>query len=557
MISTQFIQSSPYFDNPIEDELLIDYLKRHIDLKYQNEVLNNLEKFSKRIVNEIEILATKAENNPPKHIPFSAWGDRIDEIEVDHSWKKLEEIACEEKLISLGYERNQAEDSRLFQMAKIFMFHPSSAFFSCPLAMTDGAAKLIETYGDESLKEKAFKNLTSDNPKNFWTSGQWMTEKTGGSDVGISETIAVKNEDHYVLHGIKWFTSATTSQMAMTLARVVDKNGKKIDGPKGLALFYLELKDENNKLNNLEILRLKDKLGTKALPTAEIRLYGTKAKMIGATGEGIKKISSLFNITRIYNSCCATASYYRLQNLATNYAKNRIAFNKSIISHPLHYKKLTELKAKYQSCFHLTFFLSKLLGSSEINKNDNNEKILRLLTPIAKLYTAKLNLNAASELIESIGGAATIEDTRIPKWLRDAQILTIWEGTTNILSLDAIRAIHKDNALPPFLDLIDSLLIKQKEGYEKSILELKVKEFKNSVNEIFKENNEFIQYKADDLCFTIAKLISALLMLDHANFYHKKGHYLTLTKIFIQQPWPLLNDSTETKELMKLSNTLI
>src|SRR5437868_11228698 len=111
--------------------------------------------------------------------------------------------------------------------------------------MTDGATRAIELYGDDYLKSKPYKHLINRDPHSFWTSGQWMTERTGGSDVSGTSTVAKKVGDHYELHGTKWFTSATTSQMAMTLARIEGSDA----GSRGLSLFYLELRNDKNELN--------------------------------------------------------------------------------------------------------------------------------------------------------------------------------------------------------------------------------------------------------------------------------------------------------------------
>lgn len=159
-----------------------------------------------------------------------------------------------------------------------------------------------------------------------------MTERTGGSDVSGTSTIAKPSGAVFRLSGVKWFTSATTSQIAMTLARIEGAP----EGSKGLSLFYLELRDSTGKLNGIRINRLKDKLGTHALPTAELTLENTAALLVGKPGEGVKKISSLFNITRIYNACCAVGYMRRALALARDYATKRVAFGHTLSKHVLH-----------------------------------------------------------------------------------------------------------------------------------------------------------------------------------------------------------------------------
>jgi putative acyl-CoA dehydrogenase len=261
--------------------------------------------------------------------------------------------------------------------------------------------------------------------------------------------------DHYELYGTKWFTSATTSQMCFTLARIEDDQGDVIDGSRGLSLFYVELRNEDGDLKNIRVRRLKDKLGTKALPTAEIDFEGKP-------GEGIKNISYLFNITRIYNACTTVGSFKRLLQLAEDFSEKRVAFGKKLSDQPLHKRMLAEANVAFEKCFALTFFTVDLLQREETAESsgksiETTSKLLRLFTPLAKLYTAKVNMIWTSELLESFGGAGFIEDTGLPRFLRDSQVLTIWEGTTNVLSLDCLRAIQKEQALEVYLEEIPKL----------------------------------------------------------------------------------------------------
>src|SRR5215213_9003240 len=149
--------------------------------------------------------------------------------------------------------------------------------------MTDGAARVLTTSGNESLIKRVVPHLVSRDPGVFWTSGQWMTELTGGSDVGLSETVARRDsEGVWRLHGRKWFTSAAASQVALTLARPEGNQA----GGRGLALFLVETRDAEGRLRGRQVNRLKDKLGTRKVPTAELTLYGAPAELVKGAAEG-------------------------------------------------------------------------------------------------------------------------------------------------------------------------------------------------------------------------------------------------------------------------------
>ena len=494
-----FELKDPYQNDPLLQEILKNYLPE----KYLKPVEEDLKRFSKRLTTDILAMSEDANTHPPELIKYDPWGNEMSEIKTSQGWKDLDVVSASEKIIAIGYQRKQEEFSRLYQFAKLYLFHPSSSYYTCPLAMTDGAAKLIETHGDQELKEKAFVHLTSDSPEIFWTSGQWMTEKSGGSDVSGSETIAKKINNEYHLYGLKWFTSATTSQMAMTLAKIEGQEEQ------GLSLFYLELKPNGKDLNHIEILRLKDKLGTKALPTAELKLNGTKAKLVGESGKGVKTISTLFNVTRLYNACTTMGAWKRLMDLSKDYAEKRMAFGKRLIEHPLHRKTLTDLEVEYAGCMHLTMFISLLLGRSEVLKDQESEKLLRLLTPVAKLFCAKQNMHATSELVESFGGAGYIENTGIPKWLRDNQTLCIWEGTTNVLSLDTLRPLFKEGAFAEFENFI-----KAHTGASKILTPFNL--LKDFLEKAPSMDKNIIEFHARDLAFTIARISCAALLCSHA-----------------------------------------
>jgi acyl-CoA dehydrogenase len=237
------------------------------------------------------------------------------------------------------------------------------------------------------------------------------------------------------LYGKKWFTSAATSQMTLTLARP-EGGGP---GGSGLALFYLETRDASGALNGIRIDRLKDKLGTRKVPTAELTLDGALAEPVAGTANGTRNIEPMLATTRAWNSVCASAFMRHGLLLAQDYATRRHAFGAPLAEQPLHRETLAILDAESAAGFLLTFELIELLGRSEAGElDDQGRALLRLLTPLAKAVTGKQVVAVVSEVVEAFGGAGYIEDTGIPTLLRDAQVLPIWEGTTNVLSLDLL-----------------------------------------------------------------------------------------------------------------------
>jgi alkylation response protein AidB-like acyl-CoA dehydrogenase len=365
-------------------------------------------------------------------------------------WRKAERIAAEHGVVATAYEQKHGALSRVHQCALAYLFTPSTDIYSCPLAMTDGAARTLISSGNQALIDRAVPHLTTRDPGQFWTAGQWMTELTGGSDVGLSETIAKQEQGQeagagrFRLYGRKWFTSAVSSQIALTLARPEGNP----PGGKGLALFYIETRDEHGRLRNIEINRLKDKLGTRKVPTAELTLNGTPAQLVLGTTDGVRNITPLLNITRLWNGISAVALMRRGLALAFDYARKRVAFGAPLSEKPLHMDTLFGLQAEFEAAFHLAFYVAELNGRNEGGEtgeiDENAARLLRVLTPIMKLTTGKQAVAVASEVLEAFGGAGYIEDTGLPVLLRDSQVLPIWEGTTNVLALDTVRALGAD-----------------------------------------------------------------------------------------------------------------
>lgn len=384
---------------------------------------------------------------------WDAWGARVDRIALTPAWEEGPSLTTRHGVLAAGHAATPW--ARTEQFARVYLYHPASEFYCCPLAMTDGAATAIRAAGGQALMDRALPHFLSRDPATFWLSGQWMTETHGGSDVGQTETVARRDPDgQWRLYGRKWFSSAVVGEAALALARP-EGAGK---GTAALALFYVETKDEHGAWRGITIDRLKKKLGTHELPTAEIHLDGLPATPVGPLEHGVRQVTPMLNITRTWNAVCAVASMARAISLARDYAHRRQAFGAYLIDQPLHARTLADMQAEFEGAFSLAFFVADLLGRSEQGEASPRETaLLRLLTPLAKLWTAKSSIAVVSEALECFGGAGYIEDTGLPQLLRDAQVYAIWEGTTNVLSLDMLRTLSA-GGLPALRETVATLV---------------------------------------------------------------------------------------------------
>lgn len=544
---SEFFQQAPELKNQYSDDILLkNSLLKNVPIEVLKKFEGHLQQIGNDAATTLFELSAEAELeiNKPVHRPFDPYGRRIDEIRMCQAWKDLTAYAAVNGLIAAGYERKYGEYSRVYQMAMLYLFHPSSAFVSCPLAMTDGAAKLIETYGDDKLKQTMTNHLLSRKAETFWTSGQWMTEKAGGSDVSGTATISRTEKGIHRLYGTKWFTSATTSQMAFTLAypEGAEQNSR------SLSLFFLETGIDSGRLNQIEILRLKDKLGTRAMPTAELKLNGTPALLVGGEGNGVKKIATLFNVTRIYNSVCSVAQMRRSIALAEDYASRRFAFKKNIADHLLFKEIMADAKIELEGSVLFIMHIALLLGKEETsNATPEEQALLRLLTPMAKLFTGKQAVKIVSEMVEVFAGSGYVEDTGIPKLIRDAQVFPIWEGATNVLALDVLRAMTKECPVDVFLKDIQKRTEKLKEDSLKEELSMLLGKLQHCLKQM--GDIETMEASARNLSFTMARIFITSLLVENALGAQGTDREKIVAKRWMKKiKWPGPVDSLERSE---------
>jgi len=530
-----FFQTPPDLGNTFDDDrMLRSYLARKVPGDARKAIEGELKEVGALAGGPLHRRAIEEGRDEPKVIAWDAWGHRVDRIEVSPLWKDAARIAAERGVVGAAYERKFGEHSRVLQFSLVYLLEPSWHVYSCPLAMTDGAARTLVASGNQALVERAVPRLIARDPNKAWTSGQWMTERTGGSDVAISETIARADGDKFRLFGTKWFTSATTSQMALTLARPEGNP----PGGGGLALFYLELRSDDGSSNGIFVNRLKDKLGTRMVPTAELTLDGALAVPVMGTRDGIKHITPMLTTTRTWNAVCAAAGMRRAVTLAIDYAKKRVAFGAPLAQKTLHVDTLGFLQAESWAAFMLAYRCVELMGREEARTiTDEETQLLRLIVPLAKLTTGKQAVGVTSEALEAFGGAGYVEDTGLPRMLRDAQVLPIWEGTTNVLSLDVLRVLARGGSLEPLAKEIARCVRNTRDPSLKSAAESAQRAFAHAGEWIAAHagNLAVVEQGARRFALTLGRAVELALLCEHAEWAlenEKDGTFAAAARIF-------------------------
>jgi acyl-CoA dehydrogenase len=256
------------------------------------------------------------------------------------------------------------------------------------------------------------------------------------------------------------------------------------------------------------------------VPTAELLLTGTPATLVHGVTDGVRNIAPMLNITRTWNAISAAALMRRSIALAKDYAQKRVAFGATLSKKPLHLETLADMQAEFEATFAFVWTLGGLLGHEAAGDATDDEKLLlRLLTPLAKLTTGKQAVRVVSEALECFGGAGYVEDTMLPVLLRDAQVLPIWEGTTNVLSLDMLRATAKDDALGALLRYAERITAHVKDADLRAIADGALGEMREADAFLRAHGSDgaTLEANARALGLRLGHAVQKLLLAEHAD----------------------------------------
>ncbi|HYI10418.1 MAG TPA: acyl-CoA dehydrogenase family protein [Thermoanaerobaculia bacterium] len=384
---------------------------------------------------EVAPLAAEADRERPRLVTHDPRGERINRVDYHHSYREMERIAYGSGMIAMRYQtHDHSAASQFTGFALGYLFAMAESGLYCPLCMTDGVARVLTRHGTNEQVMRVVPHLTSADPATLWTGGMFLTERAGGSDVGANQTVARKDADgSWRLTGHKWFCSNVDAEAVLVTAKVEGAG----EGTRGLRTFLMLTRDNPG----FCIERLKEKLGVRSMATGEVTLTNARAEEVGGFGA----MTDMLNLSRLYNAVASVGVMGRAVYEARHYIERRQAFGRPVIEWPLAQQTFFDIEAEHAAALLLTFETVDCLGKADAGDADA-ARLLRFLTPIVKAVTGKLAVPCVSEAMELLGGNGYIEESPMPRLLRDAQVLPIWEGTTNILVLDALRVMNKDGS---------------------------------------------------------------------------------------------------------------
>jgi len=373
---------------------------------------------------------------------FDRAGTRIDEICYPPGYRAMLLKGYREGIISRVFEQNSVLP--FYRIGYITAFHDPGLF--CPYTVSLTTAVPLKKYGSEALKARFLAQLLRTDDE-VWQGATWMTEIKGGSDLGASvETTAQEQGDRWHLDGDKYFASNLGAELAVVAAR---PEGAPRD-VRGLALFLLPRLKESGELN-YTVRRIKDKIGTRSVPTGEIELRDSEAWLLGNREQGVYLILEVLNISRVANSIASVALAQRALAEATEFACQRRAFGKAIIEHPLLQQQFRERRHGLQAAMALACKAAQMLDAVWQQTPPYNEQyhLFRLLAHLAKYWTAEFAARTCKWAMEVHGGLGVLAEYPVERWFREAMILSIWEGTAHRQILDGLevmqrKAAHKD-----------------------------------------------------------------------------------------------------------------
>jgi alkylation response protein AidB-like acyl-CoA dehydrogenase len=400
------------------------------------------------------------DKNGPKLVKYDRWGHDISEVTIPES-----AIATKHDLIEKSFAgpalREAAEAAGVPQvplsLASSYMLNQAEIGMSCAMGADAGmVASQVAQFAPRDIRDLVLSKIESGE----WVgqTGQFFTERTGGSDLGALETTATPDGDAWRLNGFKWFASNLNGEAFVVMAKPIGAP----DSIRGVATFLVLKHRRDGTRNGIRIRQLKDKLGTKAVASGEVEFVDAEAFLLSGDPEGLEaadggpsdgrsvsRLMAMTNLARLGVAMMGLGCARRALVEALCYAKARNSWKKRLIDHPLMRRKLAEMIVDVEGVQAMVF---DGYGHPNRQRTQGAPQRLRIAPALIKLKAARLGITTATDAIEVHGGNGYVETWPVARILRDAQINTLWEGPDNILCLDVRRAIQRERADGPLLE---------------------------------------------------------------------------------------------------------
>ena len=486
-------------------------------------------------------LAQVANRQGPVLIQYDKRGQRIDEVVFHPAYHELERIAYEDFAIAACTHREGALGwpGKVPQQVKFalgYLGMQAEAGVFCPVSMTDALARVLERHASEPFRRRFLPALTAMKMDELKQGAMFLTEKQGGSDVGLTATIARPRpgenfaddtlQPQWELWGDKWFCSNVSADLILTLARPEGAPA----GTRGLGLFLVPRMLDDGTRNAYTINRLKDKLGTRSLATGEVTLHGAQAYLVGNLERGFVQMTEMINLTRIWAAFGSLAAMRRSFLEALAYTRERVAFGRPLAEHPLMRRQLVDLLIEVEGCAALAFETVAVLERVDRHGVEEDRRLLRILTPLSKYYIPKRGEYVTIEALEMLGGNGYIEEWANPRLLRDAIVNVVWEGSSNVIVLDVARAMAREGVDAALFAMLKNRL----QALQNAVVVPVAQEVLTQIHHVSERvrslptlNEESAQLPLRGLVERMAQLTIITLLLEQAEFELLRGPHGT------------------------------
>jgi acyl-CoA dehydrogenase len=368
---------------------------------------------------------------PPALETYDRDGELVNRVVVNRWYQEQHQELYRRGIIGLPYAEKAPH---LLTFAMGYLLSQADISLHCPVTLTGAVAYVLSAHAPDAVRQRFLVDVVR--MDGFAkTGGTWATELHGGSDLGATTTVAIPMGDHQVLQGLKWFTSNANCGLALATARPEGAPA----GSAGLGLYLVPSHLESGRPNHYRIRKLKDKLGTKGLPTGEIDLLGAEAIEIAEPPEGLKLMMEALEYSRVHNAVGSAGVQRRALREALAWARTRLAFGHVLSDYPMVQDELLRMRVQFEAGALLAF--EAAIAFDEKQQSAERRTWLRLTTALAKYLTAEYAIAATRAALELIGGNGYTSDYPVARLLRDAQVLTVWEGPANIQALELVRLL--------------------------------------------------------------------------------------------------------------------